>query len=649
MKQFSKIAVMTICLIITALFTSACGGGGGKATPPSYPYFPINNQQANNNEQQENNNEEQVASTDITLTLTDSLQADKIAKADIFYKIETTTKATNEDDKEMLQVAPTADDNTKFTITIVGTSNPANIKIKAIITYDNDGNILDTISSYDGISGNNNEFAVNFGNSKDNKEGFGGGSGTPEDPYIISAPRHFVNINKQDDEGNYLYLDKSFKQTENIDFSHLTGLKINKTENQKATTDISIDKKNEKAPYYNDGHGIIPIGKYNPEASAIADERKYAFKGNYDGDNHIIDGIIMVNPQHYVGLFSLTYNSTIQNLTIGENSIFFIDEIDDSPWIDGSMVGGGIFVGTISGTIENSTIDNCENRAEIFISNIEANYAYNYTVQVNGIAGYKQTEADYFYAIQVNEIAGYKQTGDIYTRDIYIGETPNNIIKNCKNTGNISIDKCSFGSDGGAHINIGNNQYNQSTTNNTNEGNINITNNKSKSMSILNITNKENNYTNKGHITVDSNTNLNIRISNNKLFDNSQLFYDNFFVLESNGHTIPQMIIPFTPISMENCTNDEGDIIITNNNCVINNYKGSISVNNFEASSFSNCVNSGNIVINGNTNYEIQFAKNVIGPNITGCKNTGTVTIDGVVGEIYNPYLIVELIEVDNG
>ena len=45
MKNFSKVVLLCICLLITAMFTTACGGS--KATPPSYPYFPTNNQ-ANN-------------------------------------------------------------------------------------------------------------------------------------------------------------------------------------------------------------------------------------------------------------------------------------------------------------------------------------------------------------------------------------------------------------------------------------------------------------------------------------------------------------------------------------------------------------------------------------------------------------------------
>ena len=206
MKNFSKVALLCICLLITAMFTTACGGS--KATPPSYPYFPTNNQANNNqnnenNNQQENNNQEnnneeaQVAPTEVTLTLTDSLQSDKRATADIFYAVEDNTKKSSAEDQEILKAEPNADDNTKFAVKVPDGIDFAKAKIKAILTYDSEGNLLDYFSSYNGIEATNGNFNIDFENSKDNKEGFGGGTGTKDDPFIISAPRHFANINKK--------------------------------------------------------------------------------------------------------------------------------------------------------------------------------------------------------------------------------------------------------------------------------------------------------------------------------------------------------------------------------------------------------------------------------------------------------------------
>lgn len=84
--------------------------------------------------------------------------------------------------------------------------------------------------------------------------------------------------------------------------------------------------KTKKPLYINDGKGIEPIGDYKSIGSQeeILNE---IFKGIYDGDNHIIDGIVMANSEkESIGLFSIIHNGTIQKLTIGENSIFFIDK-----------------------------------------------------------------------------------------------------------------------------------------------------------------------------------------------------------------------------------------------------------------------------------------------------------------------------------
>ena len=435
MKNLSRMAVMAICLLLTAIFTSACGGG--KSNPPNNSAFYYllaqqqnneqqNNEQQNNeqqnNEQEENNNEEEpVANTAITLTLIDSLNADKIASADIYYSVNSTTKKSSVDDKEILKATPNADDNTKFTVTFSETNDPDNVKIKAVITYDSEENCLDYFSSYEGKEATNGNFDIDF----ENKNGdFAGGTGTEDDPYLISQPRHFVNINKQDDQEDHLYLTKNYcyKQTTDIDFTHLTGLKIVNADDDK---DITIETVNEKAPLYNDGHGIEPIGKgENP------------FIGSYDGDNHTIDGLILVNPDtNIISLFNhifinqistepeygirpqirpiqtepiqtepiqtepiqtepilisepiqteITNKELLKNLTIGKNSIFFIDEnkeiynqilmVSLITSINPSRPMSSNEPTYITDNLENTEdIVNIENNAKIIVKNIESN------------------------------------------------------------------------------------------------------------------------------------------------------------------------------------------------------------------------------------------------------------------------------------
>ena len=600
MKNFSKLAVMIICLLLTTIFTSACGGGS-KATPPNYPYWLLtqnnqqenNNQEQNNNQQEENNNqqeennnqqeennqEEQEPSVEVTLTLTDSLNSENIAKADIFYKVESTTKSTDNEDKEILQAEPNVDDNTKFTTTISGTDDPNNVKIKAILTYDSEENLLDYFSSYDGVEATNGIFDVDFENSKDNEKGFGGGTGTKDDPFIISAPRHFVNINKKDGEGNYLYLDQNyyFKQTADIDFTHLTGLKINKAEEDK---DITVDVINEKAPFYNDGHGIEPIGDYSP----IYPVSNHMFQGVYDGDDHIIDGIVMVNVNKAsIGLFSIIVNSTVQKLIIGENSIFFFNKFPEWDFKNGNETSKVVYsdIGTIIGTSNESNIEQCENRAKILISKAVA------------------SEHMFFYLT----ISSFSRTYD----------TNSVKIENCTNTGNITIDSCQIDEEkeNMAPIQIG--TFNASIEgeeitnrkNNTNEGSINVTNNKfikkSEGLYILSGSDK---FINKGHIIVDNNTNIiNIYTSLNY-------------------------------VKLMNDSTNDGHITITNNKLDDGLNNAYIFGTNLLAGSFSNCVNNGYIFIDNNSGYKIQAAKNIYGNNIEGSTNNGKVTVNGVEGEI---------------
>ena len=514
MKHLSKLAIMTICIIITALFTSACGGSGSKTTSnDNYSlYFLLAN---NNNQQEENNNEEeQNETTDITLTLADSLNADNIATADIFYSVDNTAKATDEEDKEILKAEPTAEDKTKFAVSLPAGIDISNVKIKAILTYDSEGNLLDYFSSYDGVSAENGIFNINFENENGD---FGGGTGTATDPYIISTPRHFVNINKKDDEGNYLYLDKHFKQTADIDFTHLTGLKIVKADDDK---DITIETTNEKAPFYNNGEGNESIGKYemesgngdgegkDPERASLhvipagkiapivptvptEDPTKNCFKGSYDGDNHTIDGLMFVNPKtNSIVIFDMvvTNKEPIKNLTIGKNSIFFIDKNNE-------IYKQSLTISPISqGSKEvNYTIQNIENNAKIIVKNIESS-----SCMISGITsslsngilkncinnGNITLYNNKFTELYVNGIANLLLDFIDLSAGFNMTQPTDNTITNCTNNGNITITKTEvFDAEYSTIYVSGIAGYIQSLGNNiisecTNNGNITVSENK---------------------------------------------------------------------------------------------------------------------------------------------------------------------------
>ena len=377
----------------------------------------------------------------------DSKDADKIATADIYYS-SNTTKKSSADDKEILKASPNADAKTKFTVTVNGTRN---IKIKAVLTYDNEGNLIDYFSSYNGVEATNGTYDIDFGNNTDNEAGFAGGSGTEDDPYIISAPRHFVNINKQDDQGNYLYLDKSFTQTEDIDFSHLTGLKIVSATDDK---DITVEKTNEKAPFYNDGYGITPIGKnekapfYNDGYGITpigkigdlntAEGHQNCFNGNYDGNNKTIDGIMFVNPDtEYISLFPGFTGYSLKNINIGSNSIIYLDKILNKQ---------SLFIGTITTwrnekNIEEEEndkilIENCVNNCKIVLKNSNIG-----SVTISGISCYDQCKPKYTNCINnANISVTNNEIGSINIAGCFINTMESYVsVNNCINNGIIKV------------------------------------------------------------------------------------------------------------------------------------------------------------------------------------------------------------------
>ena len=587
MKNLSRLAVMTICLLLTAIFTSACGGSSSN-TPTSDNsalYFLLaqqnnnNNQQNNNNNEGQNNEEESVANTEVTLTLIDSLQSDKVATADIYYSTEDNTKSSA-DDQEILKAEPNADDKTKFTIKV-----NENVKIKAVLTYDNEGNLLDYFSSYNGIEATNSNFNIDFENSKDNEEGFADGTGTERDPFIISAPRHFVNINKKDAQGDYLYLDKHFKQTEDLDFTHLIGFKVNKADDDK---EITCKVTTEKAPFYNEGNGITKIGEDNDDS---------CLNGTYDGDKHIIDGIIFVNPKiANISIFGHVNNSTIKNLTIGENSIVLIDENNEI------FKENGLNINLISSKLNKSVLENCTNNAKIIVKNIETKY-----IIICGLANstddceFKNCTSNGNILLDNCNISNYCE--------IYGINYSSNNCENCTNKRNITIDNCNI-----KHVSsFGINCFSKKHENCINEGYIKVTNNDLNYINIAGLaylSDNITNCTNKGYI----------EITENKIHQTLQVLGIAIAIKDGT-----------------NCTND-GHINITNNKPLSTNdnniYIAGIA--NITVNSMTGCINNGNITYNNNTLRESYKFINGLNVHmnygtITDCKNKGIITINGVV------------------
>ena len=107
-------------------------------------------------------------------------------------------------------------------------------------------------------------------------EAYGGGGGTPENPYLISELTHLQVL-----QTNSTDWSRYFKQTTNINAS------------------LTVT--------WNSGAGCDPVGNETTP-----------FTGNYNGDGHTIDGLVInrSGSSSPVGLFGKAYNATIADLGI---------------------------------------------------------------------------------------------------------------------------------------------------------------------------------------------------------------------------------------------------------------------------------------------------------------------------------------------
>lgn len=168
-------------------------------------------------------------------------------------------------------------------------------------------------------------------------EAFAGGSGTEEDPYMISNKEELRRLAELVNSGDKDYVTASYVLTEDI--------VINETDD--------IDSWDEQAPEYM----WTVIG--NGESFA-------AFEGHFDGQNHTVSGLyykghgnITGESRYAAGMFGLlSGDAVIENLVLKDSYIYA--EASSECGI------GGIAGGTLS--LSNTVIRNCENYADVSAS-----------------------------------------------------------------------------------------------------------------------------------------------------------------------------------------------------------------------------------------------------------------------------------------
>ena len=162
------------------------------------------------------------------------------------------------------------------------------------------------------------------------------GNGTEEHPYIITTPAELDWLSTMVNAGNP-YENTYFELGNDIAYEYTSDW-----------DDTSSEENN-----------FTAIGSLN----------YCAFLGVFDGKGHAISGIRIYSNEGKQGLFGVTYNAVIRNITLTDTRITTVNEAN---------VGG--IVGVNQGTVENCHVTNTVN-------------IHNVPVQVGGIVGLNTTNA----------------------------------------------------------------------------------------------------------------------------------------------------------------------------------------------------------------------------------------------------------------
>lgn len=146
----------------------------------------------------------------------------------------------------------------------------------------------------------------------------------------------------------------------------------------------------------NEDNQWTPIGSYG---------NSIAFKGIFDGDDHLISGIYINTPDDYIGLFSYTYNAEIKNLGV-----------------NGTITGGN-YVGGVVGHNFSSTVNNCYNTGNVSASK-------NYVGGVVGLNNYDSTVSNCY---NTGNMSGISDVGGVVGLNYSYS-----IVSDCYNTGDMS-------------------------------------------------------------------------------------------------------------------------------------------------------------------------------------------------------------------
>ena len=193
-------------------------------------------------------------------------------------------------------------------------------------------------------------------------QNYAGGSGTKNDPYLISNDKELAKLARDVNNGNtsQAFLGKYFKLTADIDLS---------------------------------GGIWMPIGKYYNYGKDNGDNR--LFFGKFDGNGHVIKNMHIqwegTDAWSAWGLFSTLQGSSSTNLTTVTNLIIENAVVEKKPGF--SPYGPGYNVGVVAGEIYGNTeLSNIIIRGSEIKDNDET-YEIKKETKIGGIAGNVQTDS----------------------------------------------------------------------------------------------------------------------------------------------------------------------------------------------------------------------------------------------------------------
>ena len=208
------------------------------------------------------------------------------------------------------------------------------------------------------------------------KTPYSGGSGTEEDPFLISTYADLLELSEMSHDW-----DKYFLQTHDIDASGSDSLDIGDYDGDPGTPEEAM--------------GFSPIG----DSPTEGDRQLVAFSGAYDGDHHIISNLYIYRPyEKMVGLFgyvkdvSRTHKTAIKNVRLHDVFIY-----------------GGTYIGGLVGWNLDAVIDSCEVSGSINTINGTG----------GGLVGFNQDKISHCHAqcdvstITAGGLVGYDEFGQI--------------------------------------------------------------------------------------------------------------------------------------------------------------------------------------------------------------------------------------------